>query len=449
MPPRRAGSFKSQRRPGHFEDYEKRFARVHQHLREGDCYQANLTFPVTAKWQGDPAAIFNELAARQPVRHSAFVNFSETKILSRSPELFFKTDREGWIESLPMKGTARRGRTPASDKAQKRFLASDPKNQSENRMIVDLLRNDISRISEVGTLSVPKLFKIETYETLHQMVSLVRAKLLPGLTVRDIFASPVPLRLHHRRAEAERHADFADTGAEAARHLLRLHRLDRAGRKHGVQRRHPHADALSKRRGGVQCRRRRGVRFDRRGGICRMPAQSPLRAGGDQDFELIETFRYEPERGFIRLDRHLARMAASAETFGFPFVAAHVKEKLQVLADPHEMMRVRLALNAQGGIKVTHQPYAALPPDTVWRLRIAKTRLDSRDPLLRHKTSRREIYEQARAEYSAEEADEVLLLNERDEVCEGCITSLFLASAEWTIAHPGLALRASSRCPAR
>jgi para-aminobenzoate synthetase component I len=175
-----------------FGDYEKRFNRVHQHLREGDCYQANLTFPVTANWQGDPAAIFDALAVRQPVRHSAFVNFSDTKILSRSPELFFKTDREGWIESLPMKGTARRGKTAASDKAQKRFLQSDPKNQSENRMIVDLLRNDISRISEVGTLSVPKLFKIETYETLHQMVSLVRAKLLPGLTVRDIFAALFP-----------------------------------------------------------------------------------------------------------------------------------------------------------------------------------------------------------------------------------------------------------------
>jgi para-aminobenzoate synthetase component I len=175
-----------------FQDYEKRFDRVHQHLRKGDCYQANLTFPISAKWQGDPAVIFEALAQRQPVRHSAFVNFSDTKILSRSPELFFKTNAEGWIESLPMKGTARRGKTPASDKAQKRFLQSDPKNQSENRMIVDLLRNDISRISEVGTLSVPKLFKIETYETLHQMVSLVRAKLLPGLTVRDIFASLFP-----------------------------------------------------------------------------------------------------------------------------------------------------------------------------------------------------------------------------------------------------------------
>ncbi len=234
-----------------FHEYETRFARVHQHLREGDCYQANLTFPVTAKWQGDPAAIFDALALRQPVRHSAFVSFSETKILSRSPELFFKIKSGGWIESLPMKGTARRGRTPASDKAQKRFLASDPKNQSENRMIVDLLRNDISRISEVGTLSVPKLFKIETYETLHQMVSLVRAKLSAGPDNPRYFRRPLPLRLHHRCAEAKRHANPAGAGAEAARHLLRLDRLDRAGRADAVQRRHPHADALSRRRGGL------------------------------------------------------------------------------------------------------------------------------------------------------------------------------------------------------
>ena len=157
-----------------------------------------------------------------------------------------------------------------------------------------------------------------------------------------------------------------------------------------------------------------------------MPAESPLRAGEHEDFELIETFRYEPGRGFVRLDRHLARMAASAEVFGFPFSAGHVKEKLQVLADPHGMMRVRLALSAQGGIKASHQPFVPLPANTLWKLQIAKTRLDSRDLLLRHKTSRREIYEQARAEFSADEADEVLLLNEMDEVCEGCITSLFL-----------------------
>lgn len=173
-------------------DYARRFARLHRHLREGDCYQANLTFPISARWDGEPMAIFDDLAARQPVKHSAFVNLGETKILSRSPELFFRVDRQGWIESLPMKGTARRGATPEEDRRQIVFLRSDPKNQSENRMIVDLLRNDISRISEVGTLSVPRLFEIETYRTLHQLVSLVRAKLLPEQTLRDVFGALFP-----------------------------------------------------------------------------------------------------------------------------------------------------------------------------------------------------------------------------------------------------------------
>jgi len=175
-----------------FEAYQSRFEAVHKALREGDCYQANLTFPITGRWQGEPLEIFRSLAARQPVRHSAYVDFGAAKILSRSPELFFETDTQGWIQSLPMKGTARRGSTPAADKAQKRFLQSDPKNQAENRMIVDLLRNDISLISETGTLDVPKLFEVETYSTVHQMVSLVQAKLVPNRTIREIFAALFP-----------------------------------------------------------------------------------------------------------------------------------------------------------------------------------------------------------------------------------------------------------------
>jgi para-aminobenzoate synthetase component I len=175
-----------------FGAYRTRFEAVHKALREGDCYQANLTFPITGRWRGKPLEIFHSLAARQPVRHSAYVDFGAAKILSRSPELFFETDTAGWIQSLPMKGTARRGSTPAADKAQKRFLQSDPKNQAENRMIVDLLRNDISLISETGTLDVPKLFEVETYSTVHQMVSLVRAKLLPDQTIREIFAALFP-----------------------------------------------------------------------------------------------------------------------------------------------------------------------------------------------------------------------------------------------------------------
>jgi para-aminobenzoate synthetase component 1 len=175
-----------------FADYEKNFARLHQHIRAGDCYQGNLTFPVRAGWSGDPLAAFAALAARQPVKYGALVSLGGPVLLSRSPELFFEVDAEDWIETHPMKGTAPRGRTRAEDERLRKFLRSDPKNQAENRMIVDLLRNDISLISEVGTLDVPELFRIETFATLHQMVSRVRARLLPDLTIAQIFAALFP-----------------------------------------------------------------------------------------------------------------------------------------------------------------------------------------------------------------------------------------------------------------
>ncbi len=175
-----------------FADYEKRFSRLHRHLRQGDCYQGNLTFPVRARWSGDPLAAFDALTGRQPVRYGALAALGGPVVLSRSPELFFRVDAEGWIETHPMKGTAPRGATGAEDERLKEFLRNDEKNQAENRMIVDLLRNDISLISEVGTLDVPELFRVETYPTVHQMVSRVRAKLLPGLAMRRIFAALFP-----------------------------------------------------------------------------------------------------------------------------------------------------------------------------------------------------------------------------------------------------------------
>jgi para-aminobenzoate synthetase component 1 len=174
------------------QDYRRRFEQLHQHIRQGDCYQANLTFPVEARWSGDPLTAFDALCQRQKVKYGALVDLGGPVILSRSPELFFDVDQEGWIETHPMKGTAPRGATPEEDERLRDFLRSDPKNQAENRMIVDLLRNDISLISEVGSLDVPELFRIESFATVHQMVSRVRAKLLPDLTIRQIFAALFP-----------------------------------------------------------------------------------------------------------------------------------------------------------------------------------------------------------------------------------------------------------------
>ncbi|WP_106404873.1 aminodeoxychorismate synthase component I [Agrobacterium bohemicum] len=187
-----ADDFLSDIKPGWtLAEYSAQFSKLHQHLRQGDCYQANLTMPIHARWHGDPLTAFWSLIERQPVKYGAFVNLGGPVILSRSPELFFSV-KEGWIETHPMKGTVKRGASEADDAELIAGMLKDEKTLAENRMIVDLLRNDISRIAEVGTLHVPKLFEIETYPTVHQMVSHVRAKLLPDMTVGDIFAALFP-----------------------------------------------------------------------------------------------------------------------------------------------------------------------------------------------------------------------------------------------------------------
>lgn len=175
-----------------FERYRESFHQLHRHLALGDCYQGNLTFPVEARWHGDPLALMARMTARQPVRHAALVDLDGPVVVSRSPELFFEVKEDRWIETLPMKGTAPRGTSPEQDRAQRLFLANDPKNQAENRMIVDLLRNDISRITEVGSLSVPELFHVETYPTVHQMVSRVRARLRPEIGLPEILEALFP-----------------------------------------------------------------------------------------------------------------------------------------------------------------------------------------------------------------------------------------------------------------
>jgi para-aminobenzoate synthetase component 1 len=175
------------------ENYRRRFDRLHDHLRKGDCYQANLTMPIEARWDGDPRAAFWSLVGRQPVHYGALIDDGiGPVILSRSPELFFSVDEDGWIETRPMKGTAPRGASPEEDDAIIEAMLGDEKTQAENRMIVDLLRNDVSVITEVGTLSVPKLFAIETYPTVHQMVSYVRARLLPEIGLPEIMAALFP-----------------------------------------------------------------------------------------------------------------------------------------------------------------------------------------------------------------------------------------------------------------
>ncbi|KUP93910.1 aminodeoxychorismate synthase component I [Tritonibacter horizontis] len=176
-----------------FHRYEQAFDRVKALIAAGDIYQANLTFPIEAQAFGGAEALYAALAQRQPVGHGALIHQAEgPTILSRSPELFFRTTAEGIIETRPMKGTQPRSADPAEDARRRSFLAEDEKNRAENLMIVDLLRNDISRVAQIGSVHVPELFAVESYATVHQMVSLVRARLAAGVGLAEIFAALYP-----------------------------------------------------------------------------------------------------------------------------------------------------------------------------------------------------------------------------------------------------------------
>lgn len=170
-----------------------------------------------------------------------------------------------------------------------------------------------------------------------------------------------------------------------------------------------------------------------------MPAESTFRDGEPAGFELIETMRYEPGSGFVRLERHLARLYASSAALGFACDPQTIGEALsKAVTDSRQILRTRLALSSNGQASVSAQPFEPLSADKVWKLQIARQRLNSANPLLRHKTSRRQVYVHARAEFLAQQADEVLLLNERGEVCEGTITNLFADFGDGVLVTPRL-----------
>jgi 4-amino-4-deoxychorismate lyase len=168
-------------------------------------------------------------------------------------------------------------------------------------------------------------------------------------------------------------------------------------------------------------------------------AESALRDGNTADFQLIETMRWEPGSGFLRFDRHLARLYGSAAELGFRCDPGKVGEALSsAVSGSGIAMRARLVLSHDGEVTAAAQPYEPLAADKVWTLRLARTRLDSSNTLLRHKTSRRQVYTHARAEYLITQADEVILANERGEICEGTITNIFADLGDSMLATPRL-----------
>ncbi len=212
--------------------YARAFDTVQEAIRAGDIYQANLTFPLSGTWDGDPLAIYADVRRDARAGYGGIIWDGAHWHLSFSPELFFKL-ADGEARVRPMKGTAPRGSTPEEDARFKAQLSASVKDRAENLMIVDLMRNDLSRVSQAGSVKVEAPFAIESYPTVHQMVTTVRAKLAPREDVRSLLRSmfpcgaaarPLPLRLDHRRAQDSRDGDHRPRRTRCARGVLRIDR---------------------------------------------------------------------------------------------------------------------------------------------------------------------------------------------------------------------------------
>jgi para-aminobenzoate synthetase/4-amino-4-deoxychorismate lyase len=411
--------------------YEAAFDAVRAHLARGDIYQANLTMRAHGRWSGNLRALFARLVTTQPVGHAAWLDLGTHQILSLSPELFLER-RGTQIVSRPMKGTAPRGVNAQADAEIAAELARDPKSQAENVMIVDLMRNDLSRIAVPGSVSVPRLFEVEPYATLHQMTSTVEAQLEPGHGFADCMARLFPCG--------------SITGAPKLRAMEILHALETDPRgiyTGAIGHLEPGGDfrfnvairTLVARtpdgasEGTFEIGTGSGVVFD--SGAGPEYAESWLKLAFLErplpDFALFETMAWHPDEGYLLLERHMRRLATSAARLGFACSPDRIAAALSARAEAFEApRRVRLELSANGRFRLADEALAPTPPR--WRVGIADTQVDAGNPLLAHKTTRRALYDDTLKRMVATHGcDEVLFVNRDGFATEGSYTNLFVA----------------------
>jgi para-aminobenzoate synthetase / 4-amino-4-deoxychorismate lyase len=400
-------------------DYSAALAAVKNYIAAGDIYQANLTCRFDVHTAGHPLALYAGLRARAKAGYGGVIWTGEDWLLSLSPELFFAL-KGGKITTKPMKGTATRA---ADDGAAVEALRSDPKQRAENLMIVDLLRNDLSRVAAPGSVAVPELFHIESYPTVHQMTSTVTATLRDGLDATDILRAIYPcgsitgapkIRAMEVIAEVESSARGAYTGS--------IGRIDASGdAAFNVAIRTLHLHAGESRAtlglgGGIVADSTEEAEWDE----CLAKGKF---VGDPRHFDLIETMRFDPEGGIALLDRHIDRIKASADTFGFVFDRHGARNELQAATFRIDQpRRVRLLLAPSGRIAVE---IGALHPTPVEPVDVAIVRrsVPRGDFRLSHKTSDRAFYREA---LEMAGTFEVVLADDDGFLTEGCFTNLFV-----------------------
>ncbi|HEX8337669.1 MAG TPA: aminodeoxychorismate synthase component I [Pyrinomonadaceae bacterium] len=397
-------------------EYERNVEAVREAIARGDTYQVNYTLRLRARFGGDDFAFYERLRAAQRTRFGAYINAGRFRVLSASPELFFRRTG-GRVETRPMKGTAARGRWKGEDEAAAARLTASEKERAENLMIVDLLRNDLGRVAETGTVKVEELFRVERYPTVLQMTSTVSATLREGVTLDELFAALFPCG--------------SVTGApkvSTTRFIAALEDSPRGVYCGAVGFVAPGGDAafnvairtvvIDSETGEAVYGVGGGVTWDSTPGgeYAEALQKAELLTEDAPDFELLETMRLD-ESGYRLLEEHLARLGASADYFDVPVDLAGVREVLARHAESHADVprRVRLLVSADGRARVESQPLDELPPGPL-RVALALTPVKKSDRFLCHKTTRRGQYEARRAELPG--VFDVLLWNEGGELTE-------------------------------
>lgn len=399
-------------------DYCAAVDRIREYIAAGDTYQVNFTMKQRFRFRGEELSFYRDLCRSQRAPYCAFIDLGRYRVLSASPELFFRL-REGILTTRPMKGTAKRGRWPGEDSEIVRNFRTDPKEQAENLMIVDLLRNDMGIVSETGSVGVTSLFDVETLESVHQMTSTITSRLRPETGVAELFQALFPcgsVTGAPKRRTMEIIAELEDSprniytgcigyispGREAVFSVaIRTVLIDREkgtgelGLGSGItwdsKPRNEYEECLAK------------GRF----ALMRIP-----------EFRLLESLLYEEGAGYFLMERHLDRLNGSAGYFGFELNISEVREALEKyslsLKGSH---KVRLLLCREGSFDIESEPVSEKLVNETVTVAFAESRVDSANVFLYHKTENRSFYNAELARRP--DCTEVIFLNERGEVTEG------------------------------
>ncbi|MBL8050528.1 MAG: aminodeoxychorismate synthase component I [Anaerolineales bacterium] len=400
------------------ETYNNAIQKIKDYIANGKTYQVNYTMRLLSDVQPDSFSLFTHLAQTQN-KYAAFIETDDFAICCASPELFFDLDGDV-ITSKPMKGTIKRGRTTDEDLINSEWLRTSEKNRAENVMIVDMIRNDLGKIAQRGSVHVPELFAIEKYSTLFQMTSTVKAK--TNASVAKIFSALFPCA--------------SITGAPKVSTMKIINELETSPRKiytGSIGYIFPNRQARFNVaiRTALIDKKNKTAEYGVGGGIVwdsedkdefeeALLKARVLTNPPQPDFSLFETMLWTKDEGYFLLDKHIARLKDSAEYFDFVFSEEKVANQLSVISDQLSVARVKIILDKNGNLTSEVKDFDL--HEKVFKVCLANESVNSNDVFLFHKTTHREVYENL----FQKKYDDVLLFNEKDELTEYTIGNLVI-----------------------